>query len=930
MNINNMKALDYTKTKASPNFVKIKMEVNDGVKKYKDNIDYTKIFTPEYKRMKDARNIMTNRELNYLGFETTIYFQLDIDLKTDEEYNALSKEAHDFLEFCDNHFPYYKSATKKYGKHYILPDLRMFDFWNCMYDFNVNTLSDLNKWKDNKPAKKFEYLKKEFGFIEVLKGLWAYCGIEETIYTPKTPFDIMEDGMKLRSIFTDKFYDRLMKPVYSDEDEPNPFIDEPNNQTFIDEEEPETSINMDAPPSHIDVVDKQDMFEEMIRNIDMKDISEHKSFYRILGCIKCAGKQYTKIIKDIARKSPKARENFDNWFDKYYDSIKGNFDKWIVYTYSKNSNPEKHYEIYCKYHYDNESIYTSEFLANVFLDTNKDNILVVLDKQFQHLPSEIYFYNYVNNIWVNETQGDGDVIKHYIGKDIKHYIKNEYILHKSKTCPDKDENFDGYTEYQDKLKDIKNMKKRIEEPIARNNIYTILRQIVKSNQARHQEFDTNTDLLPFMNCVYNFKTNQFQTFSKEDYIMTKIQYDFRAPDKDVEKQFHTFWNSLFKSEAVKQDMTYIVSTCLIAKQYQKLFIFNGEGCNGKSVVQNLIQSMLTDAFYCSAGGNTLTKAISPDKGSPEIAKMNGKRATVFSEPNGTDKFSQETIKQLSGDKAISARMLYSNNTICKLLGTIIAICNVLPQIDGDLDNSILRRIINVEFPFNFTDKKELLEAQPDKYKPINALYTKDEWLDEAKYAMLKMCLEFIKDYKIKYASNKDIEGVEPNDIFIDNYKFCDDVLVSTGHYLDEANSLINWVKEKIVYDPKSRMGLRDLYEELKCSPVWECMDKAQRTALKPNKFYEQICKQPQYSPHYDPQAQCNGKTTRNVLKNHRYRTLDEIEIYHQSKMGIEEIETNEAPQEDDDNEENIKIDVPKKLIRKKNETDEDYNKRCMI
>ena len=188
--------------------------------------------------------------------------------------------------------------------------------------------------------------------------------------------------------------------------------------------------------------------------------------------------------------------------------------------------------------------------------------------------------------------------------------------------------------------------------------------------------------------------------------------------------------------------------------------------------------------------------------------MNGKRATVFSEPNGTDKFSQETIKQLSGDKAISARMLYSNNTICKLLGTIIAICNVLPQIDGDLDNSILRRIINVEFPFNFTDKKELLEAQPDKYKPINALYTKDEWLDEAKYAMLKMCLEFIKDYKIKYASNKDIEGVEPNDIFIDNYKFCDDVLVSTGHYLDEANSLINWVKEKIVYDPKSRMGLR--------------------------------------------------------------------------------------------------------------------------
>ncbi len=925
MNYTKMKAIDFTKNKYSPKWVKIKMEFDDDGKKiFKGDktITQDKIFTPEYNKQREARNKLTAREFNYIAFDTNTYIQFDIDIADDDEYNSLTKEAHDFLEFMDNHFPYYKSASKKYGKHYILPDLHLYEFWNKLYEMN-NNISDLDKWKNDKPEALFNYLKKEYGFIEILNGQWAWCGIDNEIIMPKTPFDIMEDNDKLRSIFNNKFSRKLM------------------NLPEI-QEEPKSTINMNAPPSHMEGVDKQDMFEEIIRNIEMKYINEYKHFYRILGSIKCAGKQYIKIIKAIASNSPKARENYNEWFDKYEKSIKGRFDKAIIYDYSKLSNPEKHYEIYCKYNYENDSRYSSEFLANVFLDTNKDNILVVLHKTFPDKPSWIYFYNEVNNVWVNETEGKGDIIKCAIGRDIKNYLNNELKLHKSKPVPDKDENFDGYTDYIDKMKDIKNMRKKIEEPTARDNIYTILKQEIKTHKAVHQDFDSNEWLLPFMNCVYNFQTNQWQSFSKEDYIMTKVQYDFREPDEEVEKEFDTFWDSLFTSEAIKQDMLYIIATCLLSKQFQYLFILVGEGANGKSVVQNLIEAMMTDAFYCSAGGNLLTKPISADKPSPEMAKCSGKRVCVYQEPNGSDKLSQETLKQITGDGKLNVRMLYSNDTICKMVCSNLVVLNDLPQIDGKLQHALSRRIINIVFGHCFTPDQWKIDAQPHIYKKRNDKFCSKEWIEEAKYVLLKKCINLIKDYKVKYASNKDTEN--PNDIFTDTYKFSEEVYASTSNYLSEANELINWVNDNIVYEKEEtegktvinevRLGLGDLYDELKQSSIWENMDRAAKSQLNKKNFIEQVTKQAQYGPHYNPQIKIGGRNVRNVLKNHRMRTEEEFEIYIQSKMGYK----NESDDDDEEQTENIIIEknddindnVPKKLIRKKNESDDDYNKRCMI
>ena len=934
MNYTKMKAIDFTKNKSSPKWVKIKMEFDDDGKKiFKGDKTVTqdKIFTPEYNKQREARNKLTGREFNYIAFDTNTYIQFDIDIGNDDEYNSLTKEAHDFLEFMDNHFPYYKSASKKYGKHYILPDLHLYEFWNKLYEMN-NNISDLDKWKNDKPEALFNYLKKEYGFIEILNGQWAWCGIDNEIIMPKTPFDIMEDGEKLRSIFNNKFSRKLMN-LPEIKEEPKP-------------EKPKSTINMNAPPSHMEGVDKQDMFEEMIRNIDMEKINEYKHFYRILGSIKCAGKQYVKIIKAIASKSPKARENYNEWFDKYEKSIKGRFDKAIIYDYSKLSNPEKHYEIYCKYNYNEESQYSSEFLADVFLATNTDNILVAFHKSFPSMPCEIYFYNEINNVWVNESKGGGDVIKCAIGRDIKTYLKNELKLHKSKPVPDKDENFEEYTDYIDKLKDINKMKKKILEPTARDNIYTILKQIIKTHKGCHQEFDNNTNLLPFMNCVYNFEANQWQCFSKEDYIMTKVQYDFRDPDEEIEKEFIEFWDSLFKSDALKQDMLYIIATCLLSKQFQYLFILVGEGANGKSVVQNLIEAMLTDAFYCSASGNMLTKPISADKPSPEFAKMSGKRVCVYQEPNGSDKFSQETLKQITGDGKINARMLYSNDTICRMVCSNIVVLNDLPQIDGKLQHALARRIINMPFSYNFTNEQWKIDAQPHIYKKRNDKFASSEWIEEAKYVLLKMCLEFIKDYKVKYASNKDTEN--PNDIFNDTYEFSEEVYTSTNNYLSEANEVINWVNENIVYEKELkeggkvvnevRLNLNEFYENFKQSSVYENMDRAERNRLKKQPFIDQICNQPQYGRFYDPQMKICGKNQRNVLKNHRMRTEDEIDIYLQSKNGYDNDNDNDDDDDDEEQTENIIIEknddindnVPKKLIRKKNESDDDYNKRCMI
>ena len=112
-------------------------------------------------------------DYNTAFIDTNEYIQLDCDIKDDEEYSKLSQEGLNLLNKLITTYPYYKSATKKYGYHFIIG--RISDITNTkILDVlkNNSSICEYNNWSNDKPCEK---LNSCFGFLEIFCGTPIWC-----------------------------------------------------------------------------------------------------------------------------------------------------------------------------------------------------------------------------------------------------------------------------------------------------------------------------------------------------------------------------------------------------------------------------------------------------------------------------------------------------------------------------------------------------------------------------------------------------------------------------------------------------------------------------------------------------------------------------------------------------------------------------------
>ena len=165
------------------------------------------------------------------------------------------------------------------------------------------------------------------------------------------------------------------------------------------------------------------------------------------------------------------------------------------------------------------------------------------------------------------------------------------------------------------------------------------------------------------------------------------------------------------------------------------------------------------------------------------------------------------------------------------------------------------------------------------------------------------------------------------DIYEDEYKFCDEVMKYTKDYLDDSNEVMNWVNSRIIYDEDECVILTELYAIFTDDTIYKNMDKKIQKLYTKKSWIDNIEQQPEYAKHYIINTSVNGVSKRKVLRNHRLRTEDEIEEYECGiKNNIQE-EENIIIKKDSDIIECGENNRPKKILRKKNETDDEYNKR---
>jgi phage/plasmid-associated DNA primase len=215
---------------------------------------------------------------------------------------------------------------------------------------------------------------------------------------------------------------------------------------------------------------------------------------------------------------------------------------------------------------------------------------------------------------------------------------------------------------------------------------------------------------------------------------------------------------------------------------------------------------------------------------PQVANLMYKRGVITREPDDSAGFCLSTIKELTGGSKINARLCNSNDTDIRICMTLIDESNKKPFIRGRIDNSAVRRIIDIPFRSIFVSKEEVNEYQGDNIKEGNKNLTTDIFREKYKLPLF----EILKDYAKKLIENGfDTDKYKPKSI-----------KERTMEYLQDSDRFLTYFTEEYERDndKKSFIELSETYNRFKNSEFYNSLsrkDKIQWT----KKYYIQNIKE---------------------------------------------------------------------------------------
>lgn len=235
----------------------------------------------------------------------------------------------------------------------------------------------------------------------------------------------------------------------------------------------------------------------------------------------------------------------------------------------------------------------------------------------------------------------------------------------------------------------------------------------------------------------------------------------------------------------------------------KMFILLGDGCNGKSVMLNVLNEVF-GTYALNIQPQTIGVKTTPGVNS-DIARLKGARFVTTSEPNRGLKLDEGIVKQITGGDKITARFLYGREFEFKAECKIWMATNYKPIISGT-DHGIWRRLVLIPFnnkiPQNKIDEKLVYKLTAELSGILN-------WCIEGYQAWRKHGL------------------IEP-DIIKELRK----------EYRAEMDTIQNYIDDRCVANPDHKLLGKDLWNDFK---DWE-NDTKEYSYLSTKGFYAEIGK----------------------------------------------------------------------------------------
>lgn len=391
--------------------------------------------------------------------------------------------------------------------------------------------------------------------------------------------------------------------------------------------------------------------------------------------------------------------------------------------------------------------------------------------------TEKQFYSWQGSCWA--PAGPGEVVR------LVHTLAEKYLAKGTELVKAGDEKAKPYLSRASHLLALKRI----------NNVLTLAQHQQKIGLTG-KEWDISPMILPVKNGLIDLQAGTFRETTPADYIRIFAPVEWRGLNEPAplwdKTLLEIFSNDPNLVNFARRLIGYMI-TGLIKEQIVAMFY--GSGSNGKSLFVDILAAVLGESFVFPTQAEAImdTNFRDSNAATPYVYKMRGKRVVLASEGREGQKLNTGLVKQLTGDRQITARPLNGNPVTFDQTHKIILITNHLPNItDGAEDYAIWRRVLPLPFDLQFVEKP----AMPNERKINKDL---PELLKKEYSGILAWCIRGCLEWQAQgLAAPAKVTNA------LDRYKEAEDPI---AQFLEEQATL----------DPNGQALLKDIHAKYK---IW--------------------------------------------------------------------------------------------------------------
>jgi putative DNA primase/helicase len=308
------------------------------------------------------------------------------------------------------------------------------------------------------------------------------------------------------------------------------------------------------------------------------------------------------------------------------------------------------------------------------------------------------------------------------------------------------------------------------------------------------QFNADRWALNSPNGTIDLRTGKLRPHRREDFIthIIPVEYDPDAKCPLWKKVLDTTTAGNKSMQRYFQQLIGMFLTGDISEQ--NLFIFHGEGGNGKSVILDTIAGMLGEYAHEAPEGFLTAQRFEPHP--TDIADLRGRRLCIASETEKGAALRIQRVKRLTGNLRLKGRYMHQDFFEFDRTHKLILVTNNKPNI-GENTNAVWRRVRLV--PFNVVIAKE--KQDKNLLEKLRA-----EWPGILAWAV-RGCLDWQKNGL-----------VEP-----------EQVVKATEQYAAEQDVVGRFIADRCTVGASHSVGATTLYEQF---GMWCVQSGEQRTSQK--------------------------------------------------------------------------------------------------